>query len=446
MLRIQDFEVWRPLMERVRPHPVKGRWFTGTLDPGGLLRTSGLNLLAPPTEAIKEALRADGVPIVDFDAQIEPNGAVTVRAVLGSEQVSGTFGDVELVEGALPEPYRRRPVQPAPDHPRGPVDLAELERLLRDVWPDEEGMTDAEIDAAGARLGVAVPPEARVLYRVTRGRDQIDDFESFTWHVPVPFDVWALEGPRRQVRRAAGHLWWKLALTAGSTAPDSAIQALSQPPEWFVLGTVDWFHIAIDMVPGPAGKVGQVIAWTDESRGDHPFGAWILADSFLDFVRQNRRDCEYGTTWTENLPEYGRVTAVNGRAVEDVVSPELEVLDVGKNKTKRVRIAPAVGLPRLRTLTASPGAIADPLQIGNLDRLEYLRIGVDEWRALLDAGAVPRSLLAGAVDTGFGVRADLHVVADLLGRIRSLWGLPPAERAITVRGQIDLPPGRPTTS
>jgi hypothetical protein len=58
-------------------------------------------------------------------------------------------------------------------------------------------MADAEIAAAEVRLGVVVPPEARVLYRVTRGRDQLGDIRNIIWDVPVPFDVWALDDPRR---------------------------------------------------------------------------------------------------------------------------------------------------------------------------------------------------------------------------------------------------------
>jgi hypothetical protein len=84
------------------------------------------------------------------------------------------------------------------------------------------------------------------------------------------------------------------------------------------LGTVDWYHIAIDMVPGPAGKVGQVIGWSDENRDDLPFGAEVLADSLLDFVRQNRWERVRRKAWTEELPEFGEVTTVNERSVEDV--------------------------------------------------------------------------------------------------------------------------------
>lgn len=57
------------------------------------------------------------------------------------------------------------------------------------------------------------------------------------------------------------------------------------------------------------------------------------------------------------------------------------------------------GLPRLRTLIAEPGALADPGEITALTGLEFLQLGPDEWRSLLTADAVPRSLLAAAVHT-----------------------------------------------
>ncbi len=54
------------------------------------------------------------------------------------------------------------------------MDPALLDRTLRERLP---GATDAEIAAAEARLGLALPDELKVLYRVTRARreDRGDD-------------------------------------------------------------------------------------------------------------------------------------------------------------------------------------------------------------------------------------------------------------------------------
>jgi hypothetical protein len=64
----------------------------------------------------------------------------------------------------------------------------------------------------------------------------------------------------------------------------------------------------------------------------------------------------------------------------------------------------------LRTLTAYPGTLADALQIAKLTGPEFLNLGPEEWRVLLDAGAVPRSLSAAAI-TVHGNRHPLPVVA-----------------------------------
>jgi hypothetical protein len=53
---------------------------------------------------------------------------------------------------------------------------------------------------------------------------------------------------------------------------------------------------------------------------------------------------------------------------------------------------------RCWTLTAYPGMLASPLEIARLTGLEFLELGPQEWRVLLDAAAVPRRLLAAAIE------------------------------------------------
>jgi len=455
LMVIDEFATWRPLAAYAKQYLLEPSGFSGWVGVHGGHGASGVRFPQPPFvpgramqhedyaeqdapfETVREALRADGLTGVDFRVDYRMDGAVTVRAVLAGQERTEALGHLTLVEGAMPEPYRRRPAPPAPRHPCGPVDLAALEGILRALWPNESGMSDAELGAYEAASGLTLPPEARVLYRVTRGRQQYADYADFDWNVPVPFDVWALDEPWRAEPRTRYHGWSTLARTAGNTASDDAIQALSQPPEWFVLGNADTLTIALDMVPGPAGKVGQVIGWSDETRGDQPFGAQLLADSLLAFVRGERyEDDGEMTAWTEDLPEYGAVTVVNGRTVADVASPELEVLYVVMRPEDPAIIAEATGLPRLRTLVSIPGSIADPLELGALDSLEYLETGPAEWRALLDAGAVPRGLLACAVTTGFGSTTNPHEIAVITDELRALFGLEPSERAVTISGRL----------
>lgn len=44
-----------------------------------------------------------------------------------------------------------------------------------------------------------------------------------------------------------------------------------------------------------------------------------------------------------------------------------------------------------------PGTLANPLEIAELATLEYLELGPQDWRALLDAKAAPDSLLAAKI-------------------------------------------------
>ncbi len=127
-----------------------------------------------------------------------------------------------------------------------------------------------------------------------------------------------------------------------------------------------------------------------------------------------------------------RPRLVPGR-VEAAAHPELEVLCIGWRKGEPVSLAPVVGLPRLRTLTAIPGALADPLEIAGLTGLEYLSLGPEEWRVLLDAGAVPRSLSAAGIEVQ-GEQPPLPIL-DLANELLALWGRPLIGRTVLDAGR-----------
>lgn len=87
-----------------------------------------------------------------------------------------------------------------------------------------------------------------------------------------------------------------------------------------------------------------------------------------------------------------------------------------------------MNLPRLRTLRAEPGTLAEPLEISRLTGLEFLELCPKDWRVLLDADAVPRSLLAASIN----VRNDVGPLpaVDLSNEILARWDRPLITRTV----------------
>jgi hypothetical protein len=288
-----------------------------------------------------------------------------------------------------------------------------------------------------------VPPELRALLRVNgagSGGSGIDaedadgearylrDLEALGG-VEL-FDVDGIERAPELVGRTLAS-FDMLARAAPTTRPDSAVQGLVESPEWIVIGDHGGGSgelVAIDMAPGPAGHVGQLVVLSHESN----VGAWLLADSITDLVLNGPNESP-----TDHDP-YGEarssviVNSAEGMTVQAAATDELEVLVVGSWDDAPSDLAPLVGLPRLRTLIAEPGKIADPLVIGKLDHLEYLEIGLADWQALLDADAVPGSLLAAGISGRVGDPAAVDAVYD---QLIQRWGGEPL-RTVTIRGSL----------
>jgi hypothetical protein len=89
---------------------------------------------------------------------------------------------------------------------------------------------------------------------------------------------------------------------------------------------------------------------------------------------------------------------------------------------RTVQPRPVLGLPRLRTLSAYPGTLADPLETAGLTGLEFLELTPQDSRVLLDADAVPRGLSAAAIKA-YGDR-DPRLIVALADEILALWDRP----------------------
>lgn len=83
-------------------------------------------------------------------------------------------------------------------------------------------------------------------------------------------------------------------------------------------------------------------------------------------------------------------------------------------------LGPLLDHPQIRTIDAIPGTLVDPLQLSRFPALEYLSIGLAEWRVLLDAGQVPPQLLA----AGINDRSDSLATITTANEILRLWGRP----------------------
>ncbi|MEC4017053.1 SMI1/KNR4 family protein [Streptomyces sp. H27-D2] len=445
MPSIHDFTTWEPVLRLLRAANAEslaapGGHVAGRIGPDGWSlplrrrlpppgRAAQVEDMQDEFEAVKRVQSAladagaDGIPFV---AEISPSGRTMLHLLGPSPAVEAGIGpypgSLILVEGSVPEPWRRLP-EPAPGVVPAPsVDLASLERTLRERIPGAIGATEAEIAAAEARLGVALPDELKVLYRVTRARrgDWGGDyeaaervFEAVGCELFSPDDLYIADAPSRPCP-------WEFAATAAvATPPDAAVQGLVGSPGWIAFAdTGGGDRIAVDLTPGPRGHTGQIIVLDHEQN----IGADLLADSLTDLVMNGRGEGRSGRRG-DKPPVVARVNVGSLTSVQAAADAGLEVLSIGVWDGEPLSLAPVTGLPRLRTLTAYPGTLADPLEIAKLTGLEFLQLGPEEWRVLLDAGAVPRGLSAAAIE----VRGNRHPLAigAIANELLALWDRPP---------------------
>ncbi len=375
-----------------------------------------------PIGLVQDALKEAAMARISFVVNFFRGGRMVLHLLDFGPAVELTaggigLGSLVLVEGALPELWRRQPTPSPRARPAASADPELLERTLRERLPGASGATETEIAAAEARLGLSFPEELKVLYRVTRSRRE-DGHEAAerafaaVGCYPLPLDeLFIATAATRPLP------WIYAAQEAAYTSPSGAVQALVGSPGWLVFGSNGaGDRVAIDLTPGPRGNIGQVIMiWHEEC-----YGAGLFARSLTDMVR-GKRKLRDGSRRGE-LPAVARVNRGALRSIEAAAGPDLEVLSIGVWEDKPLSLAPVANLPQLRTLTALPGTLADPLEITQLPGLEFLELGTQEWRTLLDTGAVPRGLLAAAVEPHDG-QDPIQLVA-IANELLALWDRP----------------------
>ena len=445
---VRDFETWAPLLAFLwaggqQSLSSPGVFLAGHVDhrggygwtvpqgadllmSPGILRKVAEQLNFDPIAWIREPLVATGMNYISYVAEFPSPGRAVIHVLEFGPAVEITaggigLGSLVLVDGALPEPWRRTPTRAPQAKPAKSGDPALLERTLRQRLPGAIGATEDEIAAAEARIGRPLPAELRTFYEVTRGRwadwavpddegsmARQERIRSAFGCFPLPIEqVYLADVPTRSLP------WIYAATEVASTPADAAVQRIVGSPGWIVFGdTGGGDRLALDLTPGPRGHLGQVIVINH----DESIGADLLADSLTSHVLRPK------TSWTgaarTGLPAAAMIHSNALRSVAAAANPDLEVLQFGVWEGAPFSLAPVAGLPRLRTLTAYPGTLADPLEVTGLPALEFLALSPDDWRTLLDADAVPRTLLAAAVDAhdGRNPLQDVTVANELLAR------------------------------
>ncbi|MFI6639087.1 SMI1/KNR4 family protein [Streptomyces sp. NPDC050504] len=455
MTALHDFTTWQPLLRllcaaHTETLTAPGGHVAGQISPGAWSvplpyrppepgRASQVSDNQEQFDAvgrIVEALKEDGSDGVSFvaEASSAPSGIRLHLIRLGSSAEPGVAtahpGTLLLADGALPEPVRRLPERVPGAVPAPSADVELLQRALRERLPNAVGASEEEIAEAEAHLGVPLPAELRALYQVVRGRhEDWDDYQE-------PYDAVGCElfplGEVYVADAASRHVLWKFgAMEAVETGPEDAVQGLVGSPGWIVFGdNGGGDRIAIDLTPGPDGHVGQVIIISHEEN----VGAGLVADSLTDLVVHRHFDGR-PLRRSERPPLVAHVNRASVPSVEAAAHPGLEVLSLGVWEEAPLSLAPVFDLPRLRTLSAYPGTLADPCEIARLTHLEYLELPPGEWRVLLDAGAVPSGLLAAGIEAHRQRDNPLRTIA-LADEILALYGRPPIADITVLEGAI----------
>jgi cell wall assembly regulator SMI1 len=448
---LHDFATWAPLLRLVREgnadtFAAPGGHVVGRIgrrawsvpvrrvapQPGRALQAEDMQAEFDAVGRVQSTLADSGADGVPFMVEIAPTGATTLHLFDPNPAVEpGISGPhpsaLVLVEEAVPEPWRRLP-EPVPGAVPAPTaDPAALERTLRERIPYAIGATEEEIAAAEARLGLALPDELKALYRVTRARweDWGDDHEAAERaYMAVGLELLPLDQVYVADVASRPCPWRFAAKEAVVTPPEAAVQGLVGSPGWIAFGdNGGGDRIAVDLTPGPRGHVGQIIILSHE---EHT-GAGLVADSLTDLVLRGRMKGR-ARRRGDGPPAVAWVNHASLKSVEAAAHPGLEALSLGVWDGEPFSLAPVMGLPRLRTLQACPGTLADPLEIAELTGLEYLELAPEDWRVLLDAGAVPRTLSAAGIDA----RNDRHPlpIVDLANELLALWDRPPITRTV----------------
>ncbi|WP_255948862.1 SMI1/KNR4 family protein [Streptomyces odontomachi] len=435
MPALHDFATWEPFLRSIRTANADeiaggGLHVSGHVQRhGGFGANAHLGDMAALFQVVTdmgEAFDQAAVDRVAFSVSFAPDGRTVLR-IWGSNPavtsgIGSPMGALLLVDGAVPEPWRRLPERFPDVAPDASADADLLERTLRERLPEAVGASEEELSRAEARLGVALPEEVRALYRVVGGEPPLHgdlDLDALGREATaVGFELFPLKEVYVAYAASRHFLWQHGAMEVAATVPGAAVQDLPGSPGWIVVGdTGGGDRIAVDLTPGPGGHTGQLIVISHEES----VGADHVAPSLTDWVVHH---VQRGAGRRRgDQPYVAHVNHASVTSIEAAAHPELQVLSLGVWDGEPFSLAAVTGLPRLRTLAAYPGTLADPLEIAGLTGLEYLELSSTDWRVLLDADAVPRTLLAAGVEERG--RPDPRGTVEVANALLALWGREP---------------------
>ncbi|MGA5540621.1 SMI1/KNR4 family protein [Mycobacterium sp. NPDC051198] len=428
MSSISDLSIWLPALEaqlQDAPPGVDLVEFTGTVGKGsisGSFRLDGNHSDQGPTghdgfhalHSIAVQFEIDGVGVVLRSSRSGiREDLIELPPYVTDSPRAAVVRDLVLQDGVLPALYRRQPDPTVTAGPAPSADPAALSQLIAEKIPDATPATAEQLAAVEAQLGVPLTDEVKAIY-LTAGSGEIilgEDAGFYGMEV-IPLDDTDFRHSYLPEKRM---LDWEFgALETLGPDPAGRIQPLAATPLWFPVGHDVYGDVyAADLAPAQNGHRGQVIFLDHEYNA----GATYLGESFTDLLVHGHEGDgtgpvhRAGTAYINDRP---------GNTIADAAQKaDLEVLSLGTLDTP-ADLGPLLDHPQIRTIDANPGALVDPLQLIRFPALEYLSIGVEEWRVLLDAGQVPPQLLAAGINEGGHDLATITTANEIL----RLWGRP----------------------
>lgn len=430
MSALRDLSVWLPALEaqlRDAPPGVDLVEFTGTVGQGSMGGSHRMDGKSPDHslcgfdwyEVLHTVAKRYGVECVGVVLRSSRSGIREVDLIELPDCItshgSHIVRSLVLQDRALPVLYRRQPDPTVTTEPAPSADPAALSRLIAQEIPNATPATLEQLAAVEAQLGVPLTDEVKAIY-LTAGHGEINFGEDADFYgmelIPLDdteFRNWYL--PEKRM------LDWRFGATE-TLGPDPAgrIQPLAATPLWFPVGHDGYGDAyAADLTPAEHGHRGQVIFIDAKESG----GATYLSESFTELLVHGRQATATG-------PVRGAATAsvydAPGHTIADAAQvASLEVLSLSSRLGTPADLGPLLDHPQIRTIDADAGTLADPLQLTRFPALEYLSMGLAEWRVLLDADRVPPQLLAAGISGG---DLDLAATITTANDILRLWGRP----------------------